>query len=419
MDGCPWPGWRARRLKWAVGGVFAAALAAQPVLAATVPPAGRPAANASAATETPPTIAAQAFELLDAKSGRVLAAYKADTRFQPASLAKMMTFDLAMQAIAAGRVTPDTPIPVGVDAWHIALNPDDSRMFLSPNVPVPLKDLLVGMMVPSGNDAALAIADYLGGSETGFVTQMNTEAKKLALANTQFENSNGLEAQGQYSTAADMAALARHIWVAYPDFKHYTDVQSFTWNKITQQNFNRLIGTDPRVTGLKSGYLSVSGYHLVTTASEGNTDLVGVVMGTQSLNSSADESEKLLNWGFGNYHDVSVDWSSGLPKAAPVWKGRTATLPLRISGNQWVTVSGGAAAPKGSGPSVVVQLYRPLVAPLRAGQVVGTAKVVLGGDTLATASVNAAVAVPRGNFVHVLWDSFRLRFAAWWMHLRR
>jgi D-alanyl-D-alanine carboxypeptidase (penicillin-binding protein 5/6) len=363
-----------------------------------------------------PAVAAQAAELLDAHSGQVLFALQPHLRMQPASLAKIMTFDLALQAMAEGRARPETPVPVGTDAWRLGQYPGGSTMFLLPNVPVPLADLLTGMMVPSGNDAALAIADFLAGGEAAFVQRMNAEAQALGLRDTHFANASGLEAEGQYTTAADVAELARHIWLTYPDFGRYTNLASFTWNKITQQNFNRLIGRDPRVFGLKSGHLTVAGYHLVATAQQGDTALIAVVLGTRSLQASADESEKLLDWGFSHFHDVRVDWKAALPASAPVWKGRATHVPLTVAANPWLTLPGptgsATSGATGSGVQIVVELRRPIVAPVAAGERLGTAQVRYAGQAVEAVPVLAARAVPRGGWLHVLWDSLRLYLAA-------
>jgi len=393
----------------------AARLALATVCAAVL--AGSPAALAAAsAVPAPPTIAAQAAELLDARTGQVLYALNPTLEGQPASLAKMMTFDLVLKAIAAGSVTPATMIPVGVDAWQLSLNQDVSRMYLLPNVPVSLHNLLVGLMVPSGNDAALALADYFGGSEQGFVAQMNTEAQSLGLQHTMFQTSGGLPANNQYSTAADMALLARHIWSTYPDFTQYTDIQSFTWNAVTQSNYNALIGVDPRVNGLKSGYLAESGYHLVATATSGDTQLIAVVLGTATMQASADEDEKLLDWGFASYHDAQLDWAAQLPGTTRVWKGRAVSVGLDVAANPWVTLPGGGQG--SAGVRVAARLTAPLTAPLNRAQPVGSAQVVWQGQTVESVPILAASAVARGRLLHVAWDAFRLHLNALVGHLR-
>lgn len=259
----------------------------------------------------PPGLAAQADELLDVRSGTVLAEHNANVQIAPASLAKMMTFDLTLQALSAGQVQLDTAIPLGPGVRRLSTTPGLSNMYLDlpPGTTVPLRTLMLGMMVASGNDAALAVAEDLGGTEAHFVAMMNAEAGKLGMARTHFENPEGLAATGQVTTAADMAILARHIWLRYPDlYGQFTDVASFTWKGTTFRNYNRLIGADPAVTGMKSGYWGGVGYHLVTTAEQGNTELVGVVMGTSGLQTSATISQTLLDWGFTHFRDVSIPW---------------------------------------------------------------------------------------------------------------
>lgn len=367
----------------------------------------RPGASTRAAAPSPPHLQATAAELLDEHSGRVLYALNADTPVQPASLAKIMTFYLALDAMARGQATPDTMVPVSVAVWRYSLDNDLSRMFLLPNVPVPLKDLLIGMMVPSGDDAALAVAQFLGGgAEAPFVQQMNAEARRLGLAHTRFRNSHGLGAPGQFTTAHDVALLSLDLWRRFPNFRQYTNLEYFTWDKIRQRNWNRLVGVDPRVFGLKSGHISTSGYHLVATAAQGDTNLIAVVLGTPSLQASADEDEALLQWGFAHFHDVRVNWRAALRPGARVWKGRTETLPLAVSAGRWVTLP----EPAGTEPSlrVTVELRLPIVAPVARGQVVGRAEVRSGGRVVEAVPVVAAAAVPRGSLPHVLWDDLRL-----------
>ena len=399
--------------KWIRTGAAATSLAACLCLSPTVAAsAGAPAA----AAPVPPAIASTAVVLMDQRSGQVLFSHDADTRVGPASLAKMMTFDLALAAIASGQAQAAAPVPVGVDAWRISLNPADSRMFLLPNVPVPLKDLLIGMMVPSGNDAALAVADFLGGTEAGFVSKMNVEAARLGMTSTHFVNSHGLGAPTQLTTATDMAVLARHIWSTYPDFRQYTSLPSFTWDKITQRNWNRLVGTDPRVFGLKSGHLSATGYHLVATATGGDLQLIAVVLGAPTLEASANDDEELLNWGFANFHDVQVNWQASVAHPAPVWKGHSSTVPLRVTAQPWITLPGAG----GPGESIAVEahLLRPLVAPIAAGQRLGSVEVWAHGTVVERVPITAAAAVARGGLLHVAWDALRLRLGAFFAHVR-
>ena len=363
------------------------------------------------AAVAPPTVSATSYELMDEQSGAVLAAGNAEARMQPASLAKMMTFDLALRALVGGQASTGTMVPVGLDAWQPFQGQDVSRMWLLPNVPVSFGNLLLGLMVSSGNDAAVALADFLGGSQTAFVGEMNAEAQRLQMKNTHFVNAHGLQAPGQYSTAADMALLARHIWLTYPDFRQYTDPLSFTWDKITTRNYNYLIGADPRVFGLKSGYLSSVGYHLVATASQGGENLIAVVMGTSSLQASANQDQQLLNWGFAHFHDTPLSWKALVPARMTVWKGRAPTVGLMVQASPWVTLPG--AAQGSAKPVVHVHLDEPLLAPVATGQQVGVVQVSYQGQVVAQVPVLAAGAVARGGLFRRAWDDLRLAIDRW------
>jgi D-alanyl-D-alanine carboxypeptidase (penicillin-binding protein 5/6) len=368
------------------------AFSLSPVVAAAPPAVGFP---------QPPPVDARAVVILDARTGQLLYAYHPEYRVQPASLAKIMTFDLALKAMRSGALSPHTLVTIGMDAWKIALNPQDSRMFLEVGQKVPMRDLLIGLMVPSGDDAAVAVADAVAGSQRAFVAAMNAEARRLGLTHTHFANASGLGAPGQYTTAMDMAILARHVVRTYPDYWRYTDVEYFTWNGIRQRNFNRLVGVDPTVLGLKSGHLTGPNFHLVTTARQGPLYLIGVVLGAPTLEASASESQVLLHWAFSTFRPVPVP-RTALPSRAPVYAGTHGSVPLRLVGGPlppyW-------DLPK-SWPSKVqvqVTLRENAVAPVAQGTVLGQVDVRAQGRSLAHLTLVAAQTVPRGNWLSVLW----------------
>ena len=374
------------------------------------PGAAAPSTLAASAGLTPPAIAAASYELLDVRTGEVLVAKNPEQQIPPASLAKLMTFDLALRALADGRIHLTDPVPLGPGVRTLSRTPGLSNMYLDlpPNATVPLQQLMLGMMVASGNDAALAVGEYVGGTASNFIAEMNAEAAKLGMTHTHFVNTNGINAPGQETTAADMAILARHIWLTYPTtYAQFTDVTTFTWQHITFHNYNQLIGVDQAVTGMKSGYWGGVGYHLVTTAQQGQTELVGVVMGTASLGASAQISQTLLNWGFAHFQDVTVPWSRALPpRGLRVWQAKSPSVGLHVTAQPWIVlpVSGSAAA------AVQVRAVLPgyVRAPVEAGQVLGKVEATSGGKVVATAPVLARGADPRGSVVAVLWGGFRL-----------
>lgn len=398
----------------------APAKAAQPAahaVAAKTPPAAPAAAVGTplAATDgiAQPTLVAAAYELLDVRTGQVLAAKNPEQQIAPASLAKLMTFDLTLQALAAGKIHLTDAVPLGPGVRTLSATPGLSNMYLDlpPGATVPLQQLMLGAMVASGNDAALAIAEYVGGTEANFVAMMNAEATKLGMTHTHFSNPNGLDVSGQLTTAADMALLARHIWLTYPsEYAQFTGVEYFTWRGIKFRNYNQLIGTDPAVTGMKSGYWGGVGWHLVTSAQQGGTELVGVVMGTATLQASAQISQTLLDWGFAHFQDIQVAWTRPLPPAGlRVWEARAPRVAVGVAADPWIVVPGSGAAT----PVVQTTLPPYLLAPVRQGQVVGTARAVLGGHVVASVPVTATRPDPRGSLPAVLWGAFRL----WLRHL--
>ncbi len=401
--------------------VFAAAgylaLAPHPGAAASGghPPTAKAAAKApkaagSAATPPAPSFRAVSAEVMDARSGAILLARHPQREVQPASLAKMMTFDLALRAMAQHRLTPTTMVPISRAAVRMSLCTacDTSNMYLGKGTPVSAANLLKGLMISSGADAAIALADHLAGSQANFVAMMNREAARLGMHHTHFMNPHGLYAKGQYSTAGDMALLARHIWRTYPTFSQYTDLPRFTWAHVTAVNYNWLIGhhMDAAVNGLKSGFVG-QGWHLVATADKGGQELIAVVMGTPTEQASAVDDQALLNWAFAHFHDVPLRLTGTLPQSARVWEGTATSVPLAVHAPGWLTLPGAATA-KPASPTIQVHLQTPLVAPLRKGQTVGTLTVTNAGTTVLSLPVTTTQAVARGMVVHVLWDRLRL-----------
>ncbi|HEX2530608.1 MAG TPA: D-alanyl-D-alanine carboxypeptidase family protein, partial [Burkholderiaceae bacterium] len=335
---------------------------------------------ALAQTVPAPTIAAKSWLLLDATSGQVLASHEPDMRVEPASLAKLMTAYVASSALKEKRLDPNQMINVSVRAWKV--DRSSSKMFIDPATPVKVNDLLYGLIIQSGNDAAVALAEAVAGTEDAFVTMMNREVERMGLKSTRFANSHGLPDPNNYSTVRDLATLASHVIYDYPeDYKIYS-IKEYTDNKIKQPNRNRLLWLDPTVDGLKTGHTSNAGYCLIATAhrASGGNDrrLISVVMGTASDQVRTQESQRLLNWGFQNFDTVKL-YAKGQPVATPeVWKGSRNQVKIGFTRDVYVTV------PKGISDKMKPVLERkdPLVAPIQANSKVGTLKMVANGKVI-------------------------------------
>ncbi|MET0962359.1 MAG: D-alanyl-D-alanine carboxypeptidase family protein, partial [Noviherbaspirillum sp.] len=279
---------------------------------------------AIAQTMPAPTVAARSYLLLDATSGQVLASQEPDMRIEPASLTKIMTAYLVFQAIQEKKLSMDQLVNVSVRAWKVS--GDSSKMFIEPATPVKINDLLYGLIVQSGNDAAVALAEAVSGTEEAFAVLMNREAERMGLKSTRFANAAGMPSPDNYSTAADLSVLASRLIRDYPEMYKIYSTKSYTYNKITQPNRNRLLWLDPTVDGMKTGHTQAAGYCLIASArrpngTSGERRLVSVVLGARSDSVRAQESQKLLNWGFLNFDTVKL-YAKGQAVATPeVWKG--------------------------------------------------------------------------------------------------
>ncbi len=372
---------------------FAVAL---PAGAATAPsPAPAPAVGA-------PGVAAAAYLLLDFASGTPIVAQNADERRDPASLTKLMTAYLVFGALKDGRITPGQLVTVSPAAWHA----EGSRMFIEPRRSVSVDELMRGMIVQSGNDASIALAELVAGSEAAFVERMNAEGKRMGLAGTHFANATGLPQADHYSTARDMAVLAAAIIREFPEYYSLYSLKEYRYNSITQPNRNRLLWIDPHVDGMKTGHTETAGWCLVASAKRGERRLVSVVLGAGSDAARASESEKLLNYGFQAFDTVQL-YQSGKPvQSLRVWKGVEQSVPAGFFADQYL------ALPKGKAAALELTLTatEPLVAPVVHGQRVGTVKVALEGRTLAELPMVALADVPEAGLVGRAWDTVRLWF---------
>jgi D-alanyl-D-alanine carboxypeptidase (penicillin-binding protein 5/6) len=354
----------------------------------------------------PPTIDAKSWLLLDATSGQVLASHDSAMRVEPASLAKLMTAYVVSNALKEKRLDPNQMVNVSVRAWKV--DTSSSKMFIDPATPVKVNDLLYGLIIQSGNDSAVALAEATAGSEDTFVTLMNREAERMGLKNTRFANAHGLPDPNNYTTAEDLAQLAKHVIYDHPeDYKIYS-IKEYTYNKIKQANRNRLLWLDPTVDGLKTGHTSTAGYCLIATAHRpvvnGDRRLISVVLGTPSDQVRTQESLKLLNWGFQNFDTVKL-YSKGVPVATPeVWKGSQSTVKIGFTQDVYVTV------PKGMAEKMKPVLDRkdPLVAPVPVNSRVGTLKMVADGKTVTELPVVALEQVSQASIFGRAWDSIRL-----------
>jgi D-alanyl-D-alanine carboxypeptidase (penicillin-binding protein 5/6) len=354
----------------------------------------------------PPNIAAKSWLLLDATSGQVLASQDPTMRIEPASLVKIMTAYLAFSALKEKRLAPEQMVNVSVRAWKV--DASSSKMFIDPATPVKVIDLLYGLIVQSGNDAAVALAEAVAGTEDAFVVLMNREAERMGMKNTRFGNAHGLPSPDNYSTAQDLSILTSHMVNDHPDYYKIYSTKEFTYNKIKQPNRNRLLWLDPTVDGMKTGHTSAAGYCLISTAkrSNGNNDrrLISVVLGTVSDQVRTQESQKLLNWGFQNFDTVKL-YAKGQPVATPeVWKGSQSQVKIGFTQDIYVTVPKGVAEKM----KPVLERKDPLVAPVAQNSKVGIMKMMVDGKPLTELPVVALEQINEASIFGRAWDSMRL-----------
>ncbi len=357
----------------------------------------------------PPEVAARQYLLLDVNSNQVLAERQADVQADPASLTKLMTAWLVFDAIKAGKLTLEQTLPVSLRAWSERKG-GGSLMFIDPKMTPKVDELLRGMVAVSGNDAAVALAEGVAGSLEAFVAMMNRQVQAWGLKHTQFKNVTGLTEAGHYSSARDLSVIASHILVDHPaHYGNYYALRNYSFNNIKQDNRNMLLGRDPSVDGMKTGYTDAAGYCLVASAERdmpsGKRRLLTVVLGTASREARASESQKLLNWGYSAWDAVRL-FESGKPAAeVQVWKGKTATAKLGAAQALVVVV------PKGEGDKLKTTLQRtdPLVAPLTKGQRVGSLDIATAsGAKLVSVPLVVLEPVAEAGIMGRAWDAVRL-----------
>jgi D-alanyl-D-alanine carboxypeptidase (penicillin-binding protein 5/6) len=354
-----------------------------------------------------PTLDAKSWLLMDYTTGQVLAENNADARVEPASITKVMTAYIVSAELAKGKVKLDDQVFISENAWRSGgASTEGSTSFLAVNSKVPLKDLLYGMIIQSGNDAAIALAEHVAGSEQTFAELMNQYAAKLGMANSHFVNASGLPDPNHYSTARDIGLLARAVIHDYPeDYKIYA-IKEFEWNGITQHNRNSLLWRDPTVDGIKTGHTKDAGFCLTTSAKRGDQRLIAVVMGTPSEKQRADDNQSLLNYGFRFYETHKLYEASKTLAQPELWKGAQNTLALGVTEDVLATV------PRGRYNDLKASLDMPgrLIAPYAKGQRVGTLKVALDGKVLVERPLIALNEAPEAGFWGRLSDGILL----WW-----
>jgi len=360
------------------------------------------AAQAPAGGPAPPSVAAAAWVLVDTLSGQTLGAAAADERRDPASLTKLMTAYVVFAALRAKAITPSQMVTVSQKAWRA----EGSRMFIEPRKPVSVDDLVHGMIVQSGNDASIALAELVAGSEAAFVERMNAEAARLELKGTHFVNVTGLSDPQHHSTASDLAKIAAAVIRDFPEYYPIYSAKEFRYNNIAQPNRNRLLWTDPFVDGMKTGHTDAAGWCLIASGKRGDRRLVAVVLGANSDGARAAEAQKLLNWGFQAFDTVAL-YQSGKPVSTlRVWKGAKPDVPAGFLADRYLTLPKG----KASGLTLSLEAHEPLVAPVASAQRVGVVKVALEGRPMAEFPLIALEEVPLGSWWGRTTDTVRLWF---------
>jgi serine-type D-Ala-D-Ala carboxypeptidase (penicillin-binding protein 5/6) len=355
----------------------------------------------SAQIAPPPPLAVKAYLLQDFNSGSQIVSYKKDERIEPASLTKIMTAYVTFDAIQHGHLKLDQTLPVSEKAWKI----EGSKMFIEPNKPVTVDELLHGMIIQSGNDATIALAEGIASTEEQFVEMMNKQAAKLGLTNTHFMNATGLPDKDHYTTADDLAKLASALIRDFPlEYRRLYSVKEYTYNKITQPNRNRLLWLDTNVDGMKTGHTETAGYCLISSSKRGNSRLVSVVLGAATEAARASESQKLLNYGFQFYDTTLVYKQAQVINTLRVYKGQDKTVAATVTKDFYLTL------PKGDYARVKASMtsQQPLVAPIKAGQEIGKITFSLDNKVINEQILVAAKTVDEAGFFGRMLDSVKL-----------
>ncbi|SNC76358.1 D-alanyl-D-alanine carboxypeptidase (penicillin-binding protein 5/6) [Marinobacter sp. es.048] len=351
---------------------------------------------------SPPQIAGTSYVLMEPKSGRIIMEENSHERLPPASLTKMMTAYIVERELDEGRIAMSDMVPVSVNAWKT----EGSRTFVREGTQVSVEDLLRGVIIQSGNDASVALAEFVAGSEDAFVDIMNQQAQLLGMKDTNFENATGLPSPDHFSTAYDLAILAQAIINDYPENYPLYAEKHFTYNNIRQPNRNSLLWRDDSVDGLKTGHTEEAGYCLVASAKRNDTRFIAVVMGTSSSEARAQEIQKMLNYGFRYYESERLFRSGQELIEARVWGGQADQLSVGMTEDVYVTI------PRGSRNDLesTVDLDSVIKAPINVGDELGRVKVSYDGEVLVDQPVLALTEVPEGGFFKRIWDAIKLFF---------
>lgn len=355
----------------------------------------------SAQIAPPPNLAVKAYLLKDFNSGHVIATQNANMRIEPASLTKIMTAYLSFKAIKNGHLQLTQTLPVSETAWKV----EGSKMFIEPNKPVTVDELLHGMIIVSGNDASITLAEGIASTEELFASMMNKEAKRLGMKNTNYVNATGLPDPQHYTTAEDLSILASALIRDFPeDYKRLYSVKEYTYNNIKQPNRNRLLWLDPNVDGMKTGHTESAGYCLISSAKRDTTRRISVILGAPTDAARATESQKLLNYGFQFFDSTPVYKRGQTINQLRVWKGSENVVASTVANDLYLTL------PKGEYANVkaVISSTQPLIAPIKKGQVIGTVKFMLNGKMVEQRSIVAAKAVDTAGILGRAWDSIKL-----------
>jgi D-alanyl-D-alanine carboxypeptidase (penicillin-binding protein 5/6) len=377
--------------------VLLTAFAAFPCFAETPAPAAAP-----ITIPTAPQVDARAYIVVDYRTDKILAAKDAVARMEPASLTKLMTAYIVFQELAAGKLKLDEQVIVSEHAWRS----EGSRTFIELGKPISIQDLILGMIVQSGNDATIALAERIAGTEETFAQMMNANAKRLGMVGSHFDNSSGLPSPQHYTTSRDLSLLANAMIREYPQYYKWFSVREFEHNGIKQQNRNGLLEKDPTVDGLKTGHTDSAGYCLVTSALRDGMRLVSVVMGSTSMKARENASAALLNYGFTFYDTKLVAKGGAVLATARVWKAQIPSVDLGIKDDLYITLPRGASDVK-----TAADVQARLIAPLGLDTTAGTLHVFAGSQTLATLPLHPLKNVPAGGWWRRLIDTIRLWFA--------
>ena len=351
-------------------------------------------------TPAAPKIAASSYILMDYSTGKVLAENNADIKLAPASLTKIMTVYVVLREVSGGHLHLNDVANVSQNAWQTA----GSRMFVEVGDKVRIEDLLKGVIIQSGNDASVTLAEHVAGSESTFAEMMNQHAARLGMLNSHFEDSNGLPIENHYTTARDLAIITKALIDEFPQYYPWFSQKEFTYNKITQHNRNQLLSRDETVDGVKTGFTDDAGYCLVASALRENMRLISVVMGTSSANARANENQNLLNYGFRFYEGHKLYEAKKALSEVRVWKGASKNVSIGLANDLNLTI------PRRHYADLKAEIIvdKKISAPIAEGQKLGIVKVTLKNEAIITADLVALQSVEQGNIFQRLYDSIMM-----------